>query len=242
MDISAVNKLVKLSSRLAVTAAMIREGTCVADVGCDHGKLSAWLILSGKSRFLYAIDNSKPSLQKAADLFVNLNITSMTRIIHADGLRLLNAEEVDDIVIAGLGSDTIEHIISDTPWLKDEKKHLVLVPNSHQSQLRRYLYKEGFSIQKELAVVENNHCYSVMSIVYLGESEDISNILAEIGKISIKDSMSDIYIRKTYLRAKVVINGLEKAKGYTEEKYNDAKELIEYIEKEYYEVVKDDLC
>ncbi|MEG1641196.1 MAG: SAM-dependent methyltransferase, partial [Ruthenibacterium sp.] len=37
------NKLPQLDARLAAAAAYVRRGCRVADIGCDHGKLSVYL-------------------------------------------------------------------------------------------------------------------------------------------------------------------------------------------------------
>ena len=37
-----------LDERLTAAAALVREGEPVADIGCDHGKLTAVLAASGK--------------------------------------------------------------------------------------------------------------------------------------------------------------------------------------------------
>ncbi|MCL1830882.1 MAG: class I SAM-dependent methyltransferase, partial [Oscillospiraceae bacterium] len=183
MNTSAANNTLKLSNRLSAAAAMVREGTRVADVGCDHGKLSAWLLLSGRCRFAYAIDISKPSLQKAADLFVSLKLNEVTKTIHDNGLNGVSADEVDDIVIAGLGGDSIMAIIDSTEWLKDNSKHLVLVAASRQALVRRHIYRTGFQITKEQPVLDAGHYYSVMSVEYTGVLLEISNICAELGSI-----------------------------------------------------------
>ena len=40
-----------LDERLAAAAELARPGLAVADVGCDHGKLTAALAMSGRYRF-----------------------------------------------------------------------------------------------------------------------------------------------------------------------------------------------
>lgn len=240
MSISAANSKIKLTPRLEVAASMVRYSSRVADVGCDHGKLTAWLVLSNRCTFAYAIDNSRPSLQKAADLFVDLNIGNQTKTILSDGLSQITPSEVDDIVIAGLGSDTIEHIINEAQWLKDKDKHLILVPSSRHHEVRKYIYKEGFEIEKEQAVVDSNFCYSVMSLAFSDTPKNISNVFAEIGKIEPKDEMTERYIRKVYDRAKTVVSELAKAKEINEDKIAETIEITEYIETNFKEVIIND--
>ena len=230
MPISAVNSRVKLSPRLSLTASMVRDSSRVVDVGCDHGKLLAWLITSGRCIYAYAVDISRPSLKKATDLFVELAIQDRVQSICADGLDDVSSDDVDDIVIAGLGSDTIERIISRAPWLKDSNKHLILVPSSRHAQLRRYIYSEGYEIIKEEAVEDASHCYTVMSVRYSGVVKHISNSFAAIGKICESAGAKDRYLEQTYMRAVSLISKIQHAKEYDITVVAEVTEVAEYIE------------
>lgn len=54
-----------LDARLAAAAAYVRPGHIAADIGCDHGKLSAWLAGSGCCPLVFACDLREGPLQKA---------------------------------------------------------------------------------------------------------------------------------------------------------------------------------
>ena len=45
-----------LDARLAAAAAYVRPGSAAADVGCDHGKLAAYLAASGRCPRVIASD------------------------------------------------------------------------------------------------------------------------------------------------------------------------------------------
>ena len=45
-----------LDARLAAAANYVRPGRAAADIGCDHGKLSAWLAGSGRCPRVFACD------------------------------------------------------------------------------------------------------------------------------------------------------------------------------------------
>ena len=47
---------VVLSKRLQMLADMVTKGSRVADVGCDHGFLSIWLVQAGISPKVLAMD------------------------------------------------------------------------------------------------------------------------------------------------------------------------------------------
>jgi len=176
---------VQLSRRLAAAAEYVREGSCVADVGCDHGKLSAFLLQSGKAPFVYAGDIRPLPLQKAELLLASLGLSEKSCCLCTSGLDGMPADKIDDVVIAGLGSDVMMSVISAAPWLKDEKKRLVLVPASKHARLRRYLAAEGFATLAERAVCEMGHQYTVILAAYTGEVRTLTERQAQLGEMDL---------------------------------------------------------
>lgn len=214
---------IKLSKRLTVAAGAIREGSRVADVGCDHGKLGAYLITSGRAPFVTATDISEPSLKKARELFDTLGITARAKIVLCDGLSEVRAEDADDVVIAGLGNDTIIKIICDCRWLRNPEKRLVLVPASHHERLRKSLYAAGFKIENETAVYEDRQFYTVITASYTGVLEDKGEAFCSLGKISGEDA--EKYTDWVYKKNKLILSV-----PASRERKETAKRIVSYIE------------
>lgn len=217
---------IKLSRRLQAAADAVRPGARVADVGCDHGRLSAWLVQSGKSPFATAIDIREKPLQKAAALFEKCGLTRVTATLQSDGLRDMAPDVVDDVVIAGLGFDTVAGIIQEAPWLKDRDKRLVLVPASQHARLRRWLCGEGFEITEEQPVCEGRNCYTVMAVRYTGRVWQPGAVYAAIGILKPGSDDYDAYLDRVYNAAQKVVAALSGG-----EKYRDAKAVVEHIER-----------
>lgn len=203
------NEPIKLSRRLTETAFAVREGCRATDVGCDHGKLAAWLILTGRCEYVNAVDISEPSLKKAADLFSRLKIQHKTRAVLADGLSGINPEETDDVIIAGLGFDVIKKILSGADWLKDSKKRLVLAPSSKHPQTRCFLYEEGYRILVEQAVFEAGHIYTIITAEYCGIQKAITPEFASIGKITGSREEKNEYIRAVRVKNEKLLTNIK---------------------------------
>ena len=58
---------VVLSQRLQALADMVSDGNSVADVGCDHGFLSIYLVQNGISPHVLAMDVRQGPLQRARE-------------------------------------------------------------------------------------------------------------------------------------------------------------------------------
>ena len=48
--------MIKLTNRLSAVAQLVRENASLADVGCDHGYLPAYLVLNGRIQSAVAGD------------------------------------------------------------------------------------------------------------------------------------------------------------------------------------------
>ena len=153
---------VPISKRLLCCAAQVPEGARVADIGADHGYLSIELLKSGRAAFAHACDLREKPLRRAMENALRYGVAEHMRFSRADGLRAVEPDEVDTIVCAGMGGDLIAQIVTDCPWLRDEKYLLILQPQSSGNDLRRKLAELGFGIEKETLVEDGGFIYFVI--------------------------------------------------------------------------------
>ncbi|MCL2030535.1 MAG: class I SAM-dependent methyltransferase, partial [Oscillospiraceae bacterium] len=113
-----------LRPRLLALAYRVPVGTRVADIGTDHGRLPLWLLQRGLVAFAYAVDKAEGPLSRARDLAARCGISQGLQLVLGDGLKPLPPEDVDTVVIAGIGGDAIVEILSASPWAL--QKHLLL--------------------------------------------------------------------------------------------------------------------
>lgn len=151
-----------ISKRLLCCAAQVPQGARVADIGADHGYLSIELLRSGRAEFVHACDLREKPLQRAMENALRYGVAEKMRFSRADGLCAINPNEADTIVCAGMGGDLIAQIISDCPWLKNEKYLLILQPQSSGNDLRRTLAGLGFGIEKEALAEDGGFLYYVI--------------------------------------------------------------------------------
>ena len=145
------------------------EGKSLADVGCDHGKLSVESLLSGKVERVIACDVSDKSLQKAIDLARQLQIENI-EFRAGDGLQVIRDGEVDCVVIAGMGGREMMSILSHIP---QGIKRLVLSPHKNTIELRRFLSGINAYIVKDYVLKDGAKFYDVI-VAELDRVEDCS--------------------------------------------------------------------
>jgi hypothetical protein len=103
----------ELSERMKAICEMVTENSRVCDVGCDHGLVAAYLLVTGKASFVIASDLREKPLQKAVLLKEELGLTDTLSIRLADGLSAVKPGEVDTVIIAGMGGKLIRDILAE---------------------------------------------------------------------------------------------------------------------------------
>ena len=159
-----------LSTRLLACAGFVNKGDRVADIGCDHGYLSIHLLTQGIARSCIASDVAKGPLQSAKDNARKFGVQENITFHLSDGVQSI-PRDFDTLVCAGMGGDTMIHILESAPWLRDEKYRLILQCQSKRPELRKWLYENGFAIRRETLAKDGKFCYPVTEVVYApGES------------------------------------------------------------------------
>ena len=154
-----------LSTRLLACAQFVKKGDRVADIGCDHGYLSIHLLTSGIASSCIASDVNEGPLQSAMRNSRKYGVVNKMEFCLSDGVRDI-PRDFDCMVCAGMGADTMMHILSDAPWLKDSKYRLILQCQSKRPELRQWLYDEGFRINWETLAKDGKFVYSIMEVIY----------------------------------------------------------------------------
>ena len=218
-------KSIILGPRLKTAADFVRKGVKIADIGTDHAYLVAYLLINNICPFGYACDINPNPLKKALSTIKEHLLEDRAELVLCDGLSGLSQDLADDIVIAGMGGETIISILEGCSWSKDKTKHYILQPMTKASLLRKYLCESGFEIQDEKAVSDSGRIYTVMSVYYTGITSTPDFVFCEIGKLSDKkDDESLEYIKN---RASAV---LKKAEGLSKTDSESAEKAYEQYE------------
>lgn len=154
-----------LSPRLLACAGLVAKGDRVADIGCDHGYLSIYLLKNGIARSVIASDIHEGPLQSAMRNARKFGVQENIAFYLSDGVRNI-PRDFDTLVCAGMGGDTMVHILESAPWLRNEQYRLVLQCQSKTPLLRRYLSEKGWRITEESVLRDGKFLYTVMEVYY----------------------------------------------------------------------------
>jgi dinuclear metal center YbgI/SA1388 family protein len=159
-----------LDARLSAAAELVRPGEPVADIGCDHGKLTAVLAASGKYPKVIGADLRPGPLAKAEQTLEYAGCKDRAELRLGDGLSVLSPGEVSTIVLAGVSAQTTWEIIEKAPWVSAPGgPRLVMVPATRHSDLRRWLWEHGFAFAADRPVQAAGRWYAVMAAEYTGQ-------------------------------------------------------------------------
>ena len=138
-----------ISKRLLCCASMVQPGSRVADIGTDHGYLGD---LSAAIRRGAARDRVRPSKGPAGKRQTQreaFGVDGEMELRLSDGLEKILPDEVDTVVMAGMGGDLIQKNLIAVPVAQAGRAAVHLQPQSAGNVLRRWLCEDGFEIRRE---------------------------------------------------------------------------------------------
>lgn len=218
-----------LDNRLKRITDFIPSDSYILDVGCDHALLDIYLALNRNNVKLIASDINENPLKIAKENIKKYNLEDEITLEKADGVSKIN-DEVDTVVIAGMGTSTINDIINnDLKKLKNVKKMII---SSHTSsfELRENMNKKGFKIIDEAVVFDKGKYYEI--IVYSNGYEKLSKLDMKYGPIisKRKDEITKAYFNERYLKLieiyKKIPNGNKKLKDDLNKKIKEIKKFL----------------
>jgi tRNA (adenine22-N1)-methyltransferase len=150
--------------RLACAMEMLRGAQTVADIGCDHGRLSCALVQQGFAERCIAVDISAPSLKKAEQLAERVGVADRVETRLGDGLQPVQPGEADAIAILGVGGTLTARMLEavDTPL--NGAKRCVLQPMRAVDDIRTWLFERNYPVLSDRVVFEGGRYYQVFSV------------------------------------------------------------------------------
>lgn len=186
-----------LNPRLLACAGWVTPGGHVCDVGCDHAQLAVYLLEEGIAADVIASDIGEGPLQAAARTIAAHGLNGKIRTMLSDGLQNIPPEGLTDIIIAGMGGETIIHILESCPFPLAGKR-LLLQPMTKARELREWLYRAGFGIVQETCVRDDRYLYAVICAETAAMPQEPDVVTACLGKMDLTQPDAFAYAERVY--------------------------------------------
>ena len=160
-----------LSPRLLECSKYVKSGERIADIGCDHGLLSAYLLTNRIASSAIAADINEGPLSSARSNALKFHISDRISFHLSDGLCSV-PHDFDCMICAGMGAETMIAILKAAPWIESSAYHLILQCQTRAHLLRQFLSETGWCIKEESIVRDGHFLYTVMDV-----SRESSNTL-----------------------------------------------------------------
>ena len=205
---------VKLSKRLSAIADCIKPCRCLVDVGTDHGYIPVFAAENRLAERIIATDIRSGPLESAMRSAKNDGVFDKIEFKQADGLDGIAPEEVDTVILAGMGGETILSILESAFRLKERDVLFILQPQSKIGELSAWLYSEGYTVFDASLVQDEGKLYIVFT-VKAGESRAmLSSAELYVNRILLekRDPLLPAYLDTMILKAELALSGMAKAK------------------------------
>lgn len=204
-------KELKLQPRLACIASLVPRGAHLADVGTDHGYLPVYLLRCGAIASAIASDLRPEPLAHAKRSAAEYGVEENIDFRLCSGLDAISPDEVDTIVIAGMGGELIVKLLEAAPWTREKELTLILQPQTKAEVLRRWLAENGCRFKKETLVRDKGTLYAIMCVT-AGESRPLSEAEAHAGVLLAQDALYGEFLDERIMKLSRAIAGMESAK------------------------------
>ena len=154
--------MIKLSKRLEAVASYIKDSVKLVDIGCDHGLLDIYLAKTRKNITIIASDINENALNNAISNIKKYKLESIISYRISNGLDNINKEEIDTIVISGMGAHTIVGILYKNIKKLEYVKDIIIQSNNNIDFLRYKVTKLGYYIKDEKLVKDADIIYTII--------------------------------------------------------------------------------
>src|SRR5699024_4192028 len=153
---------IRISLRLKEISKHIPKASFFADIESDHAYLPSYVCLNDEKDIAIAGEVNKGPYNKAKEVVNSFQLNNRIDVRLGDGLSILETDEPDTLVIAGMGGKLIEQLLDKALNKTLKINKLILQPNVDAELLRKWLIKYNYNLVSEKVIEENTHLYEIL--------------------------------------------------------------------------------
>jgi len=188
--------------RLRVIAELLEPGQPAADIGADHALLSIYLLEQEIAPWVIATELGNGPYQRLYQAVNDSPYADRIEVRQGDGLQPLKPGEVYNVIIAGMGGETIAQILS-YDWEKAGSfTCFVFQPMSRPGFLRKVLAHQGWEIRDERLVWQNRRFFAMIKVVPGNIPYRLTPLETEAGPILLRQDDPLVQAYRQWLQKK----------------------------------------
>ena len=149
--------------RIDLIASLAKGSHIICDIGCDHAYTVIKAIKNYGVSYAIASDINDGPLEIAKKNIIEKGLEDKVKILKSDGFKNIN-DDFDTVIISGMGGNLIIDILSNA-LDKIKNKKLIISANSDFYLVRKYLNNNGFIIDDEYSLIDDNKYYEVACFI-----------------------------------------------------------------------------
>lgn len=173
-----------------------------ADVGCDHGYCTRYVLDNGLCERAIISDVSQKCLQKAEKLLAEYIRSGRCSSVCCNGLDII-PRSVDGVLIAGMGGEEIIGILS-RGFIPQK---FVLQPMKNAEHLRSFLIENGCAITRDDVFCDDGKYYFIIKGENCGGTSPYSDLELEFGRDSLNNPVLKEYAAIELRKKRTYLNG-----------------------------------
>ncbi len=197
--------MTNISKRLKALVKFVDKEDSLADVGCDHGLLSIYLVENKLCKNVIASDINPNALNNAKENIKKRKLNIKTYL--SDGIDDIPLEGINGLIISGMGATTINHILANDYALQNINK-LIIQSNNDWQMLRECMNITGYYLEDEEYTFDKGKWY--VTNLFVKSSKKNSKKELEFGYLNNKDYINYLIQHYKTINKKIPITSIHK--------------------------------
>ncbi|MCF6137948.1 tRNA (adenine(22)-N(1))-methyltransferase [Pseudalkalibacillus berkeleyi] len=213
--------MIVLSERLKKVTTYIPIESVIADIGSDHAYLPCYAVQNGLIKSAIAGEVNQGPFDSALSQVKALRLENQIEVRLGDGLEVVSPNEVNVVVIAGMGGQLISNILNRGKARLEEVHRLILQPNMGAKFIREWLEANGWALITESILEEDEKIYEILVAERTETTNPLSDAERLLGPFLMREK-NETFIKKwerEQMNWKRIVNQLEQA--------NPSEEIID---------------
>ena len=205
-----------VSKRIKLISSFLDKDDSVLDIGTDHALLPIYSVKNNLVKKIDGSDISENVIVNARKNLLKYGLSSKINLYLSDGLKDIDINNYNTLVICGMGYHTIKNILN----VKDIESinKMIVQTNNHYSDFRIFITSIGYKIDDEIYINDHGKDYIIFII-----SKGVQKLTKVQKLIGIYNPKNLVYYKKQICKLSELT---DKITDISKINYN--KELIKY--------------